>query len=406
MPEIRDEMTAFLGWFFGVLSIIVVISAICWAIIVVPGNQIFFAEHLTGDKMSAKDYLTVENALRQTMAQLFAGLGAFVSIAIAFWGAHTNRRNAKLTEEGQITDRFGKAVEKLASDTLSVRLGGIYALERIARDSERDHWPVMEILTAYVRERGQITTTEDSEPVDTPPAAADIHAVLTVLSRRAWYREEEHEILDLSGVNLSDISLPSGACFRNAKLTHCVIQNANWSGVDLSRADLAGTLIQEVTMQKAFLQDANLDECRIQGVNMVAAKMMHATLNAAKIENTTFVHADLEAASFCRSTILDCDIASARAPHANFMRANMHNVSLCSADLRWAKFDSDKLENVRFDGANRGGIDLIDEAKTSRPQNETTTNDTNLTPELVELLDFEAPAQHEPQAVKINSQNC
>jgi hypothetical protein len=34
-----------------------------------------------------------------------------------------------------------------------VRLGGIYALERIARDSESDHWAVMEVLTAFVREQ-------------------------------------------------------------------------------------------------------------------------------------------------------------------------------------------------------------------------------------------------------------
>jgi hypothetical protein len=33
------------------------------------------------------------------------------------------------------------------------RLGGIYALERIAKDSEADHWPIMEILTAYVRKK-------------------------------------------------------------------------------------------------------------------------------------------------------------------------------------------------------------------------------------------------------------
>ena len=31
------------------------------------------------------------------------------------------------------------------------RLGAIYALERIAQDSERDHWSIMETLCAYVR---------------------------------------------------------------------------------------------------------------------------------------------------------------------------------------------------------------------------------------------------------------
>src|SRR5205085_43814 len=80
------------------------------------------------------------------------------------------------TQEGQITDRFTKAIDQLGkSDSpssdepetkkgltpsreslLAVRLGGIYALERIARDSPRDHWQIMEVLTAYVRQNAPI----------------------------------------------------------------------------------------------------------------------------------------------------------------------------------------------------------------------------------------------------------
>jgi hypothetical protein len=45
------------------------------------------------------------------------------------------RRTLELTEQGQVTDRYTKAIEQLGSDKLDVRIGGIYALERIARDS-------------------------------------------------------------------------------------------------------------------------------------------------------------------------------------------------------------------------------------------------------------------------------
>jgi hypothetical protein len=59
-------------------------------------------------------------------------------------------KNHEIAREGQITDRFTKAIAQLGEqgpEKLAVRLGGIYALERIARDSERDHWPMMEVLT-------------------------------------------------------------------------------------------------------------------------------------------------------------------------------------------------------------------------------------------------------------------
>jgi len=56
-----------------------------------------------------------------------------------------SRRTLELSEQGQVTDRYTKAIEQLGSDKLDVRIGGIYALERVARDSARDHPTIMEV---------------------------------------------------------------------------------------------------------------------------------------------------------------------------------------------------------------------------------------------------------------------
>jgi hypothetical protein len=37
------------------------------------------------------------------------------------------------------------------SEALDVRIGGIYALERVARDSDKDHPTVIKVLTTFVR---------------------------------------------------------------------------------------------------------------------------------------------------------------------------------------------------------------------------------------------------------------
>ena len=65
------------------------------------------------------------------------------------------RQTFELTEQGQVTDRYTKAIEQLGSDKLDVRIGGIYALERVARDSAKDHPTVMEVLTAFIREHSR-----------------------------------------------------------------------------------------------------------------------------------------------------------------------------------------------------------------------------------------------------------
>ena len=89
------------------------------------------------------------------------GVGGTVIVGVAeFWANLRNTSKAtaltlraiELTEQGQVTDRYTRAVEQIGSDKLDVRIGGIYALERVARDSNRDHPSVMEVLTAFVRE--------------------------------------------------------------------------------------------------------------------------------------------------------------------------------------------------------------------------------------------------------------
>src|SRR5215475_6813697 len=95
-----------------------------------------------------KDLITAENNARVTLAQIVGGL-------VVLLGLYATFKNVRVAEEGKLTERFSKAVELLGSEKLDVRLGGIYALERIARDSRKDHWTVMEILTAFVREQSK-----------------------------------------------------------------------------------------------------------------------------------------------------------------------------------------------------------------------------------------------------------
>ena len=64
-----------------------------------------------------------------------------------------------------------------------MRIGGIYALERVARDSRRDHPTVMEVLAAFVRE--QWPPAEDSGEPPERTTRPDVQAAATVIGRRA-----------------------------------------------------------------------------------------------------------------------------------------------------------------------------------------------------------------------------
>ena len=88
-------------------------------------------------------------ANRSARAAVKAGQAALEQAKTA---AERHEEQTRADRERRITESFAKAVEQLGSDKLETRLGGIYTLERIAQESEREYWPIMETLTAFVRE--------------------------------------------------------------------------------------------------------------------------------------------------------------------------------------------------------------------------------------------------------------
>ena len=66
-------------------------------------------------------------------------------------GAAATWRQVNVTREGQITERFTRAVDQVGSSNVDVRIGGLYALERIAKNSEADRNSVQFLLGAFVR---------------------------------------------------------------------------------------------------------------------------------------------------------------------------------------------------------------------------------------------------------------
>ncbi len=97
---------------------------------------------------------------------IFSGVTAAVA-ALAAWFTlirHFGQTNAD--RQRRITESFAKAVEQLGSDKLEVRLGGIYSLERISKESPDDYWTVMENLTAFVRERSRRNEAERTRDLE------------------------------------------------------------------------------------------------------------------------------------------------------------------------------------------------------------------------------------------------
>ncbi|MGN9788669.1 pentapeptide repeat-containing protein [Nonomuraea sp. ZG12] len=264
-------------------------------------------------QMTATERVEAVNAARHTLIQAATGLvviGGVVFTAQGLWytaeSLDASRQAQRTAEQGQITDRYTKAVEQLGSTKLDVRLGSIYALERLAKDSPRDHQTVYDVLAAFVREH-------DSKPsiliTDLPEIpATDVHAAMTVIGRRDATQDVRKPDLflirmpgtDLRGAKLSGANLYGAELFESnlsgADLSGADLTSATLSGADLTGADLSGATLTRATLTElgdiraadltgANLASANLAWTALTGVNLSGADLTSANLTGADLRS-------------------------------------------------------------------------------------------------------------------------
>jgi hypothetical protein len=248
----------------------------------------------------------LQNDARATLLQALAG-GALLLGAYFTWRqVQTGRQQVHLAEQGQITERFTRAIDQLGSAHLEVRLGGIYALERIARDSPDDRATIGEVLTAYIRGHAPWPPRlEDQPPIEAAIEtvaflrlrAPDVQAALTVLGRGHFADPDP----DAPQLDLADTDL------RRSYLSRADLRRARLYGADLRRARFDDTDLRGATLIRAYLQEAHL-----LGANLQDAVLHHADLRDADLTDANLAGADLRHANLQGTKLDGVDLRGAR----------------------------------------------------------------------------------------------
>ncbi|MFC6018847.1 pentapeptide repeat-containing protein [Plantactinospora solaniradicis] len=221
----------------------------------------------------------LQNNVRSTLLQGFAGL-VLVAGAVATW------RQVQISRLGQITDRITRAVEQLASDNTHVRIGGLYALERVARDSSEDRQTITRILTAFIRNRSPWTLPPQSDHQHPTPAlddgmlrlglrAEDVQMALYILGDRPRPGDERPLYLSFADLRIASLA--------GRDLRGLICQNAN----------LAGAWLQRAQLNDAYLKGTDLRQARLEGARLVNAKLNFAHLKDADLHGADLRGADL-----------------------------------------------------------------------------------------------------------------
>jgi hypothetical protein len=255
--------------------------------------------------------LRAQNDLRTTLLQAIGGLFLVAGVVATWRQVQLTRHQLDILREGQITERFTRAIEQLGSDNLDIRLGGIYALERIASSSDAERGPILEVLTAYVRghspwppagwEYGAATPPEPDERqlASLQFRKPDVQAVMSILGRRKVADGDDALLLarvdlrrvylrraDLERANLRNSSL-RGVQGRNARLRSAVLKQSDLTKALLGGADLRGADLQRADLSGADLRGADLRGADLRGARMDGAVIDGAVLQGVVADDST-----------------------------------------------------------------------------------------------------------------------
>ncbi|MEV0282305.1 pentapeptide repeat-containing protein [Streptomyces sp. NPDC050610] len=238
------------------------------------------------------------NDIRTTLLQGLAGIALLI-------GAFFSWRQLQVSNQSQITQRFAAAVEQLGSPSPGVRLGAIFALERIADDSPYDRVTIAEVLCAFVQSSGP-ADPPSARPVARDPAhklelalmhraadslsvrRTDRQAAMTVLGRRALV--PNRYVLGLARTDLRGTRL-AFADLEKADLHYSDLSDVNLESADLG-ADLTG-----IWLAGSFLRGARLHQADLRGADLTGTEASRASLAGAVADASTVWPADFDAAA-------------------------------------------------------------------------------------------------------------
>jgi len=327
------------------VAIVVALALSAFLLMVVPGWDVGALGTTTADQHErAAKTVELRVASRASIAQAIGGVLLIATLAVAAYQANGARRaaddarqaataNLKLASEAQLTERFARSVEQLDSSSseggaqVDVRVGALFALQRIGEDSERDRQPALLTVATYVRNNVAHARRGPSSPAQQDACfsprrlarrvnlRADMRVALSYVLptlEKAWPRpgvgwSQGLQFTNFTGVNLGPLTLIGlnleGSLFRDANLGHASFQrvflrgasfrDACLYGADFSgpgsrfeKLDLRGADLRNAHVTRSFFSGAtvdsrtNVDSIELDGERFDRTQLVRACHNS------------------------------------------------------------------------------------------------------------------------------
>jgi hypothetical protein len=192
----------------------------------------------------------------------------------------TAQQNLQMQQEVRLGERFSKGVEQLSSTSCGVRVGAVYTLARIARESKTDHWPIVELLCAFLRDQRPIGQQGGS----TAAPSEDFKAIATFIRTRRIAYEEPGQTIDLSSTDLHGLNFDgaelTGSNFGGSGLEGTSFRYAKMNGTSLVNAVATGSIFSGADLEGSFLNGAEFTGSQMDGVDLKNARITNAVFKS------------------------------------------------------------------------------------------------------------------------------
>ena len=233
------------------------------------------------------------------------------NIEIANENVKIANKNVEIQLNNAIEERFNNAITLIGSDNAATRLGAIYALDHIAKDTynkEKSYTKtIFQILCSYIRE----TTNNDEYKIkfkDKP--SVEIQTIIDLLFK--------------SHLN-------------------------NFNGYIELQADLSYSYLCGADFNKAHCKGANFSFSHCEG----------SFFESANCEGSFFLNTHCEGANFCRSHCEGADFSYSHCAGATFFHVCFKDANFVCADCSGTSFGDADCAGVNFLNTNCAGANFI-----------------------------------------------
>ncbi|MCB2145299.1 MAG: pentapeptide repeat-containing protein [Deltaproteobacteria bacterium] len=231
-----------------------------------------------------------------------------------------------------------RATDLLGNADISKRIGGIVALEQMARLSMMAHWPIMQTLVFFLRKNTQNKMDYSYDELFFQRLPDDILIALNTIRSRVSGRVEG--VLNFSETFLAATDFSQGV-YQKANFQYSILIEARLGGADIRKADFRGARLELANLQgvigaKACFESANLESADLRNANLYkadlrAATLTNANLRDANLRGAKFGGAMLEGATLSGADLAEADFSDANHDGPTLNKANPLNAHLLKA---------------------------------------------------------------------------